>query len=429
MSFGSPSCRVAGSCVHRCYRLIDLSIPPCINLLTTLRVRRPHCKIDLMIAPPKPLEMMTRLIEIPSISSVKPERDMGNRPAIDLLAEWLDGLGYAITIQQIGADPTKANLIATLGQGDDGLVLAGHTDTVPFDEGRWRFDPFRLTECNGRLYGLGTSDMKCFLAIAIEAARQFTSRDLKRPLTILATADEESSMCGAKQLRYYGRRLGRYCVIGEPTNLKPVRQHKGIFMEAIILRGRSGHSSDPRLGNSALEGMRAVIEALIAYREELAAHFQNSSFEVPFPTLNLGHICGGDSPNRICGECELHIDLRSLPGMDNDELRHTLHQRVGEVAQRLGLECEFQALFEGTPAMETPADSAIIQFAEQLTGHKSGVVAFGTEGPYLNAMGTDTVILGPGDIAQAHQPDEYLAVDRIQPTIDLLRALIKKICL
>ncbi|MGI8738510.1 MAG: acetylornithine deacetylase [Gammaproteobacteria bacterium] len=381
-----------------------------------------------MDAPPKLMEMMRRLIELPSISSVKPDRDMSNRKVVDQLAEWLEGLGYRITVQPVGEDSRKANLIATLGTGDDGLVLAGHTDTVPFDEGRWRHDPFKMSEADDRAYGLGTADMKCFLAIAIEAAREFKAQDLKQPLTILATADEESSMHGAKTLARDGQRLGRYCVIGEPTNLNPVRSHKGIFMESILLRGRSGHSSDPRLGNSALDGMHAVMGELIAYRRELAEQFQNPAFDVPFPTLNLGHIHGGDNPNRICGECELHIDLRSLPGMDVDEVRRILRLRIANVAENLSLGCEFDALFEGTPAMDTPADSPIVKFAEELTGKPSGVVAFGTEGPYLNAMGTETVILGPGDIAQAHQPDEYLALNRIQPTIDLLRGLIARIC-
>jgi acetylornithine deacetylase len=369
---------------------------------------------------------MRKLIETPSISSVSRERDMSNRAVIDLLAEWLEGIGYAITLQFVSDG--KTNLIATLGSGDDGLVLAGHTDTVPFDEGRWQFDPFKLSEVDGRLYGLGTSDMKCFLAIAIEAARQFTVADLRRPLTILATADEESSMRGAKALRQC-KRLGRYCVIGEPTNLKPVRSHKGILMEAIHLRGRSGHSSNPRLGNSALDGMHAVIQELIAYRGELASRFHNANFDVPVPTLNLGYIHGGDNPNRICGDCELHIDLRSLPGMNNDELRTILRERIADVAERLELECKFDALFEGAPAMETSLNSPIVQLAEQLTGFTSGVVAFGTEGPFLNAMGTDTVILGPGDIAQAHQPDEYLELARIPSTIDLLRGMIQKVCL
>jgi acetylornithine deacetylase len=381
-----------------------------------------------MIATPTLLDMMTELVETPSVSSVMPQFDMSNREVVDLLAQWLDDLGYAIEIQPVNKEPDKANLIATLGNGDDGLVLAGHTDTVPFDEGRWRFDPFKLTESDGRLYGLGTSDMKCFLAIAIEAARLFTARDLKRPLTLLATADEESSMRGARHLSESTRRLGRYCVIGEPTDLKPVRQHKGIFMEAIVLRGRSGHSSNPRLGNSALDGMHAVIEELIAYRGELGQRFHNPAFDVPVPTLNLGYINGGDNPNRICGECELHIDLRSLPGMHNEKLRDTLRQRITVVAERLDLACEFQSLFDGTPPLETPADSPIVKLTEQLTKQRSGVVAFGTEGPYLNAMGTDTVILGPGDIAQAHQPDEYLTMDRIAPTVKLLQSLIRKIC-
>jgi acetylornithine deacetylase len=397
--------------------------------LPRLRGLKPRCTIEDMSAAPALLEMMQALIRTPSISSVSPEHDMSNRPVIDQLAAWLEDLGYTVDIQTIGEDSDKANLIATLGSGDDGLVLAGHTDTVPYDAGRWRFDPFKLTQADGRLYGLGTSDMKCFLAIAIEAARPVTARDLHRPLTLLATADEESSMHGAKALSAYGRRLGRFCVIGEPTNLRPVRSHKGIFMEAIRLRGRSGHSSDPRFGNSALDGMHAVIQELIGYRRELAEGFQNSAFDVPVPTLNLGYIHGGDNPNRICGDCELHIDLRSLPGMNVDELRENLRGRIAGVAARLGLQCEFHALFEGAPAMETPANSPIVELAEKLTGHASGAVAFGTEGPYLNAMGTETVILGPGDIAQAHQPDEYLALDRIEPTVELLRGLIKKICL
>ncbi|HEY0633925.1 MAG TPA: M20/M25/M40 family metallo-hydrolase, partial [Gammaproteobacteria bacterium] len=146
---------------------------------------------------PSLLEMLHGLIAAPSMSSVSPAFDTSNRAVIDRLALWLEGLGFAVEVLPLPNQPHKANLIATLGKGPGGLVLAGHTDTVPYDAGRWNHDPFRLTEADGRLYGLGTSDMKGFFALAIEAARSFRAEQFKHPLIILATADEESSMEGA----------------------------------------------------------------------------------------------------------------------------------------------------------------------------------------------------------------------------------------
>jgi acetylornithine deacetylase len=372
--------------------------------------------------------MIAQLIAAPSVSSVSPEWDQSNLPVIELLETWLSGLGFSTEVQEIPGRSKKANLIATLGQGPGGLVLAGHTDTVPFDQEQWQQDPFRLTERKGRLYGLGTADMKAFFALAIEAARSFNPADFKHPLILLATADEESTTCGARTLVSTGRRLGRYALIGEPTGLRPVRQHKGVFIEGIHLRGHSGHSSNPALGNNALEGMHAVISELLAFRSELESHYHNSAFNVPTPTLNLGHIHGGDNPNRICGECELHFDLRPLPGMDIDELRQVLRSRVTKVALSRGLTCKSLTLAEGIPPFETVSTAAIIQATERLTGYPAEAVAFGTEGPFLNQLGMETVILGPGDIAQAHQPNEYLALERIAPTVDLLRQLIQQFC-
>jgi acetylornithine deacetylase len=377
---------------------------------------------------PSLLDMIAALIGIPSVSCVDPALDQGNLAVIELLAGWLEDSGFAVEVMPLDGQPARANLIATLGQGPDGLVLSGHTDTVPFDAGQWRHDPFRLVEADQRLYGLGTSDMKAFLALALEAVRTLQERDLAQPVILLATADEETSMAGARVLLEQGRPRARHAIIGEPTGLRPVRMHKGIFMEAIRLHGRSGHSSDPALGNSALEAMHRVITALLAWRAQLQARYHNACFAVPVPTLNLGHIHGGDNPNRICADCELHIDLRPLPGMDIAELRAELHRQVESTLQGTGIRCEFQALFEGIPALETPAGAEIVRLAERLTGHAPEAVAFGTEGPYLSALGMDTVILGPGDIAQAHQPDEYLALDRLQPTVELLQAVIKSVC-
>jgi acetylornithine deacetylase len=375
---------------------------------------------------PELLKMMSQLIATPSISCVQPELDMSNEPVIDLLAGWLESSGFRVTKQPVA--PAKFNLIASRGTGSDGLILSGHTDTVPCDEALWRSNPFKLTESEDRLYGLGSCDMKSFIAMAIMASQTFSEDQLVRPLTIIATADEETTMSGARLLAESGEPLGRYCVIGEPTSLNPVRAHKGILMESVKFIGSSGHSSDPALGNNALEAMHQYIHKLLQYRSQLQQQHQNPAFDVSSPTLNLGHIHGGDNPNRICGECELHFDLRFLPGMNLETLRQQVRSLATQVAHENELSVEFEALFMGSPAMQTDSDSLINRYIEEVTSKSSGSVAFSTEAPFFNDLNCETIVIGPGSIRQAHQPDEYLPVDQISPTIKLLESLIKRFC-
>ena len=264
---------------------------------------------------PDLLTMLTELIATPSVSCTAAHWDQSNLSVIGKLETWLSGLGFKTEVMPVPGYPGKANLIATLGSGPGGLVLSGHTDTVPFNAELWNSDPFKLTEKNGRFYGLGTCDMNGFFAIAIEAARKFIDKPLQQPLIILATADEESSMSGARALAEAGRPKARYAVIGEPTGMRPIYMHKGIMMEQVRVKGRSGHSSNPSLGASALDAMHSVLGELISFRKELQRDYQNSDFAVSVPTLNLGCIHGGDNPNRICGACELEYDLRPLPGI------------------------------------------------------------------------------------------------------------------
>lgn len=372
-------------------------------------------------------QMLAALIATPSVSCTDPNIDQGNRGVIDQLAGWLADLGFACEIMEVA--PGKANLIAILGSGPGGLVLAGHTDTVPWDQGRWRFNPFRLTEADGRLYGLGTADMKGFFPLAIEAARDFLSTPLRAPLIILATCDEECSMAGARALVEAGRPAARFAVIGEPTSLKPLRMHKGVMMERVIIEGRSGHSSDPTLGANALEAMNAVMNVLLGFRGELQAKYRNPAFTVPVPTLNLGCIHGGDNPNRICPSCELQFDLRPLPGMDMDDLREQIRARLAPLAPQHGVILTLEPIFAGTASMETPASSPLVLAAERLTGHTAGAAAFGTEAPFFRQLGMDALIFGPGGIEQAHQPDEFIELSSIKPTVAVLKGLIREFCL
>ena len=172
-----------------------------------------------------------------------------------------------------------------------------------------------------------------------------------------------------------------------------------------------------------------MIGELMKYRKEIQQKYHNDLFEIPYPTLNLGSIHGGDNPNRICGHCELQFDVRLTPGMHIDSVRNDIEQRVKAIAEPLGLEFELVRKFTGVPAFFAEENSPLLKAAESLTGHTGISVAFGTEGPYLQQLGMDTIIMGPGHIEQAHQPDEYMSLDMIQPTINTIRELVIDNCI
>lgn len=389
---------------------------------------------------PEMLESFAQLVAAPSVSSTDPRWDQSNREVVELLAGWLAGIGFKVEVIPVPAESgitaEKFNLIACLNNRDGiddgnekgGLVLSGHTDTVPYSANAWNQDPFRLTEIDGRLHGLGICDMKSFFPIVMEVTQHLRASDMQQPLYVLATADEESTMSGARALAAYGKSLGRHALIGEPTGLKPIYMHKGILMESIKITGQAGHSSNPALGNSALEGMHRVMSAIIDWREALQKQFQDERFLVPEPTINFGTIHGGDNPNRICADCELALDLRLMPAMELEKIRAGLRSLVSETLADSGLSVEYNSIFDGIPGFATDIDSEIIRVAEKVSGRESGTVAFGTEGPYLNAMGMNTVVLGPGDIDQAHQANEYLSLDRIPPMLDILTNMINHFC-
>ncbi|MEC8102860.1 MAG: acetylornithine deacetylase [Pseudomonadota bacterium] len=378
---------------------------------------------------PLTLKRMSALIAENSISSVLPEYDQSNEGVINLLASWCNDLGFDVSIMPIDDQPGKFNLLATYGQGSGGLVLSGHTDTVPCNPEKWTSDPFTLTERDGKLYGLGTCDMKGFFALALEAIEQVKHQTFHQPLMILATADEECSMSGARALSKQTGPNGRYAVVGEPSSLRPVRMHKGIIMDSIRVTGRSGHSSNPALGINAMDAVHDVMGELKALRLDLAERYQDAHFAVQTPTLNLGCIHGGDNPNRICGSCELAYDLRALPGMSNDDLREEIRRRMNPIAAQNQVELSFEQLFSGVEPFAESEHSELIKEAERLTGATSVAVNYATEAPFLQSLGMETVVLGPGNIDQAHQIDEYLALDQIEPCVNIVRSLIERFCL
>ncbi|EOX1813299.1 acetylornithine deacetylase [Vibrio cholerae] len=374
---------------------------------------------------PSFLEVYEGLISTSSISSTDARWDEGNEQVIAKLADWLSALGFSIQIEQ--AAPNKQNLIAKLGSGEGGLLLAGHSDTVPFDEGRWNYNPHALTQANNRFYGLGTADMKGFFAFIYEAVKNVDWSKQTKPLYVLATCDEETTMLGARHFTENAPFKPDYCIIGEPTSLVPIRAHKGHVANAIRVTGKSGHSSNPALGVNAIEIMHEVLFALMQLRDRLIKEYHHPGFEIPTPTLNLGHIHGGDSPNRICGCCELHYDVRPLPGISLDGLDNLMRDALREVQQKWPGRIELVPLHDPIPGYECAHDHPFIHGISEICEQEAQTVNYCTEAPFLQQI-CPTLVLGPGSIDQAHQPDEFLAFEFIDPTVRVLSRAMQKYC-
>ena len=366
------------------------------------------------------------LIGISSVSSTMTTLDESNQGVIDVLQQWFSDLGFRC--QRIEVSPAKSNLVATIGRGTDGLVLSGHTDTVPYDEALWSHNPFQLTERDGRWYGLGTIDMKGFFPLIIEALTAFDLTKIKRPLVVVATCDEESSMAGAQKLVELGKRLGRTTIIGEPTGLRPIRAHKGIMMERISILGQSGHSSDPSLGHNALDAMSDCLNALKSLRADWVQKFNHDAFIIPHPTMNFGCIHGGDNPNRICGQCALDFDIRTVPGMDVQAIRDEITSILDPISEAHQVQITVAPIIDPLPSFEESIDAKIVQEVAQLTDTLAETVAFGTEAPYFKARSDEVIILGAGSIDVAHQPDEYINLSDIKPAVHYLKSLIHQHC-
>jgi acetylornithine deacetylase len=380
------------------------------------------------MALPTFINLYKNLIALPSISSTDTSWDQSNLAVINQLATWLEELGFNNEITEVPNVPGKYNLIATYGNGDGGLLLAGHTDTVPYDEGAWATDPFKVIEKDNRLYGLGTIDMKGFFAFVIEVLKGMDLTQLSKPLRILATADEETTMSGAQAIAQQQSIKPDYAIIGEPTGMVPVTMHKGHMSEGIRITGHSGHSSDPDKGLNAIEIMHLVIGELKKVQQTFKDKYHNEHFAVPYPTLNFGAINGGDSPNRICGCCDLHIDMRPIPGISTNELFITVKDSLLEIEKRYPNSVEIRHLHEPIPSYQCPQHSDLIKQAEIYTGNQAQSANYCTEAPFIEQLGCDTIVLGPGHITQAHQPNEYLDLSFVKPTQEVLNKLIQRYC-
>jgi acetylornithine deacetylase len=355
-----------------------------------------------------------------------------NRELIAFVEAYLAGHGIEPRLVPT-PDGAKASLFATIGpEGIPGIGLSGHTDVVPADPAAWIGDPFTLRRENGRLYGRGTADMKGYLACVLAMAPEWKRRRLKVPLHIVFSYDEEVGCTGVRpMIAEMGSRLQkpRAVIVGEPTSMAVVDAHKGPVRWQVDVTGRAAHSSMAHLGANAISAAARLIGELTAIESELAALPPIPRFVPPYPTLQVTEITGGIASNIVPAACRFGFEVRSLPGLDVDAIERRLktfaEERVLPEMRRTAPEAGI-AIRQTNRVPPFGADrmSEVVALALKLAGqNETGAVSYATEAGLFQAAGIPAVVCGPGDIAQAHTADEWIAVDQLEACLAFLRHL------
>jgi acetylornithine deacetylase len=356
-------------------------------------------------------EILADLVSIDSVSA------RSNAEIVEYLARHCEALGL-ITRRfpyrdEVGVE--KINLIAlTQDVSEVELALVGHTDTVPYDP-NWS-EATNLTERDGKLYGRGACDTKGFIAAALTAVQNVKS---KKPLALIFTADEEIGLRGAKQLAQQKPLRVRYSIVGEPTSLKPIRAGKGYSLAEVIVKGREAHSAYPALGASAVFRAARLINRLEAIAKQLKTE-THVAFDPPHTTLNIGLIRGGSAKNVLAGECRFTLEWRPIPRQPPEQVLELFKAAIAaETEADPGFECEVDANRQDT-GFETSPDSPLVKFLEKVTGQEAGTVAFGTEAAQMMALGSESVVIGPGDIREAHRTGEFVPIEELERCAEIL---------
>lgn len=382
-------------------------------------------------ARPASLEWTDRLLRIDTTS-----RDT-NRPLIDIVAAELRTHGVEPVLVE-NEDGTKANLLATFpaqdGTTTGGIVLSGHTDVVPVDGQEWSSAPFVPEIRDGRLYGRGTCDMKAFIGSVMTTVPQLASTPLREPVHLAFSYDEEVGCVGAISLvdEIVRRELRpRACIVGEPTSMRVIRGHKSLTMIRVTFHGVAAHSSRTPFGVNAIEYAAQLVRFVRAVADEFRADGPfDEHYDVPFTTATVNQIAGGIAVNTVPAECSLNLEFRAVAAVDVDatvERFRAEARRIEESMRQENPEARVEvSIGAEAPGLETAQDEDVIELVSLLGGVASQEkVAYGTEAGLFQRAGIPTVVCGPGDIAQAHAPDEFVELDQIERCDALLAALLE----
>ena len=364
-------------------------------------------------------EILAQLVSFPSVVGTP------NHAIVDWIASYCRFHGATVSVLS-GPEGDRSNLLATIGpkQGR-GYILCGHMDVVPAREAGWTSDPFKMRRDGDKLFGRGTSDMKGFLACALAALPRLAGQDLKRPVHLAFSYDEEAGCRGVPHLL---STLPDLCeaplgaIIGEPSRMQAVRAHKGKAAARLEVIGRSGHSSRPDLGLNAVHAMADIVAQIVTYGRRLEQGPLDTQFEPPCSTLQVGVIQGGQSVNIIPDRCIAEIELRAVPGGDPIALLAPIKGNLLALRDA-GFEVAWHDL-TSYPGLSLAKDHPLAALLAELTGKPVlSAVSYGTEAGLYQQAGIDAIICGPGDIGRAHKPDEYIETAELAACQAVIEAL------
>ncbi len=382
-----------------------------------------------------PRDILNALVSFPTVS-----RDT-NVPLIDWVETYLTDLGVRAHRMPKADDPTKHAIFCSVGpEVEGGIVLSGHTDVVPVDGQNWSSDPWTVVEKDGKLYGRGTCDMKGFDALALHALQYALLSDLKRPLQIALSFDEEIGCTGAPPLinamADAGLPKAQAAIIGEPSMMACVTGHKGSDGFNLHFKGFEVHSSLMHTGvNAIMEGAKLIDWAnqVNAGNAAAAPSAVAKIFNPPWTTLHVGLIEGGTAHNITAGDCHFALDFRLIPDETAEDWLARIRAKVAEIEAQMkavapSSEIIVTPMF-GVPPLRPEQDGAAEHLVRRITGdNATHVVSYGTEAGHFQAAGYSAVVCGPGDISQAHQADEYLSVAQFEAGEAFLRRVIDSLC-
>jgi acetylornithine deacetylase len=376
-------------------------------------------------------EMLSRLVSYDTTSR------NSNLELIGFVREYLDAhaVPYRVSTDATGQ---KANIHAIIGPREaGGVALSGHVDTVPVDGQAWSADPFKLRRADGKLYARGAADMKGFVSACLAAVPDFAAKKLARPLHLFISYDEEVGCQGAQRLIQdldASNLKPAMCVVGEPSGMQPILAHKGKLNLRVRVRGLTGHSSEPGKGVNAVQAAGEAIAYVAGEARRLTTEgpFQDG-FDPPHTTIHVGTVQGGTILNIIPERCEFIMEWRTIPG--DGAQRHVermkafvaahIEPAMHGVSRNTGFEFEVMTTM---PELSLDPDHPLTAIVKQLTGSNStGKVSYGTEGGYYQHTGIPTIVCGPGHIAQAHQPDEWIAQDQLDACDVFIRRLADRL--
>ena len=386
-------------------------------------------------------EVTQRLVAFDTVSA---NSDLA---AMDYLAAELTAHRFKVVQQKLEiAGVAQSNLVAWVGPPKaDGLIISGHVDTVPFaGQPGWTRDALKLEDGGDKLYGRGTSDMKGFIAACLDAAAKLDGSRLKHPLVFVFTADEEVGCLGAAKIGPALREMlgevpvPRLAWIGEPTTWQVSHAHKSIVLFDVIVRGRGGHSGAPAAGVNAIAVMGRVVEAIGQIQQQRRSNPRLDQAKIfpdaPYDVINFGTISGGMAVNMIAEECTMKLSYRTMPDADPMSLYREVQRAIAKVSVFDYASDDHRAQIELTPPMltpplnsprGTPLEAALF---EATGARDSGGVLFGTDGGFFAHSDIDSLICGPGDLDQAHQPNEYIRRDALERTTPIILQVINRLC-